>query len=292
MKKIVLGLFFITFTSLCVFSKSRIVNGGHGASIVETDTLYSDILGAPRDFTIYLPAGYETDPTRSYPILYLLHGFSDTNQSWFHNAPLAAVADKLIASGEIQPMIIVSPNAGGKPGVDWNGYFDMPGWKYETFFFSEFVPYIESSYRVKKGKGYRAISGLSMGGGGCASYAQRYPDMFSSAYIMSGWLHNDKIDMVNPSDKVAVVRQAVAEHSCIDFFKQADGTDLENIKTLAWYIDVGDDDFLLDLDLEFYKLMRNNRIPCQLRVRDGSHNWEYWTTALYSSLPFASRNFK
>lgn len=292
MKKIVLGLLFVTFTVICGFSKNRIVNGGFGASIVETDTLYSNVLGASREFTIYLPAGYETDTVRRYPILYLLHGFSDTNQSWFHNAPLSAVADKLIASGEIQPMIIVSPNAGGQPGVDWNGYFDMPGWKYETFFFSEFVPYVESSYRVKTGKEQRAISGLSMGGGGCASYAQRHPDMFSSAYIMSGWLHNDTADSVNPNDKVAVVRQAVAQNSCIDFFKQADHKDIDNTKTLAWYIDAGDDDFLLDINLEFYRLMRNYHIPCQLRIRDGSHNWEYWSTALYTSLPFASRNFK
>lgn len=135
MKKIVLGLLFVTFTVICGLSKNRIVNGGFGASIVETDTLYSNVLGASREFTIYLPAGYETDTIRRYPILYLLHGFSDTNQSWFHNAPLSAVADKLIESGEIHPMIIVSPNAGGQPGVDWNGYFDMPGWKYETFFF-------------------------------------------------------------------------------------------------------------------------------------------------------------
>ena len=291
MSRIIFGLIFITFTSVCGFSRSRTLNGGHGSSIVETDTLQCKVLGEPRDYTIYLPAGYETDTTCSYPVLYLLHGFSDTNQSWFHNAPLATIADRLIASGEIQPMIIVSPNAGGRPGVDWNGYFDMPGWYYEKYFFTEFIPYIESAYRVKEGKGNRAISGMSMGGGGTASYAQRHPDMFSSAYIIAGWLDNEKIDAVDPSDKVALVRQAVAEKSCLEFLRQASSKDLENLRTLRWYVDVGDDDFLLYPDLEFYKLMRDKDVPCQLRVRDGSHNWEYWTTALYSLLPFASRNF-
>ncbi|MDE7396649.1 MAG: esterase family protein, partial [Muribaculum sp.] len=130
------------------------------------------------------------------------------------------------------------------------------------------------------------------GGGGTASYAQRHPEMFGSAYIMSGWLHNEKADTVKPDDKVAIVRQSVAEHSCLDFLKHADTVDLDNLKTLAWHVDVGDDDFLLDINLDFYRLMRDRKVPCQLRVRDGSHNWEYWTTALYTSLPFASRNFK
>ncbi|MDE6497732.1 MAG: esterase family protein [Muribaculaceae bacterium] len=291
MKKIVLGISLIALASFCGFAKSR-TGGVRGASAVETDTLHSTVLGAPREFTVYLPAGYDTDTTRSYPVLYLLHGFSDTNQSWFHNAPLATVADRLIASGEVQPMIIVSPNAGGTPGVDWNGYFDMPGWNYETFMFTEFIPYIESNYRVKPGKEHRAISGLSMGGGGCASYAQRHPDMFSSAYVMSGWLHNEKAENVDAADKVAVVRRSVADHSCLGFLENADAGTADSLRSLAWYVDVGDDDFLLDINQDFYRLMRKKRIPCQLRVRDGSHNWEYWTTALYTSLPFASRNFK
>ena len=291
MQKLIVATTAILLSAAGLFAKSRHFNGGPDASIVETDTIQSIVLDAPRQFTIYLPAGYDADTTRSYPILYLLHGFSDTNQSWFHNAPLATIADRLIASGEIQPMIIVSPNAGGTPGVDWNGYFDMPGWPYETYFYSEFLPYIESAYRVKGGKENRAIAGLSMGGGGTAAYAQRHPDMYGSAYVMSGWIDNPKADSVDPNDKVAVVRQAVAENSCIGFLENASDAELDNLRTIAWYIDVGDDDFLLYPDLDFYKLMRKKGIPCQLRVRDGSHNWEYWTTALYESLPFASRNF-
>ena len=280
MKRFVSGLILLTLASAAA-----------EAGKVETATIDSKVLGAPREYTIYLPDGYETDTARTYPILYLLHGFSDTNHSWFNNAPLAAVADRLIASGEIQPMIIVSPNAGGTPGVDWNGYFDMPGWNYETYFFNEFLPYIESTYRVRGDKANRAISGLSMGGGGCAAYAQRHPDLFGSAYIMAGWLHNEKADKVDPNDKVALVRQAVAEHSSLDFLKNAGNEQVDDLKSLAWFIDVGDDDFLLEPDLEFYRLMRRKGIPCQLRVRDGGHNWEYWSSALYTSLPFASRNF-
>ena len=86
-------------------------------------------------------------------------------------------------------MIIVSPNAGGNPATCWNGYFNMPGWAYEDFFYKEFLPYIEKTYRVKGDKRHRAIAGLSMGGGGTASYAQRYPDMYCAAYAMSALMN-------------------------------------------------------------------------------------------------------
>jgi pimeloyl-ACP methyl ester carboxylesterase len=86
-------------------------------------------------------------------------------------------------------VIIVSPNAGGNPATCWNGYFNMPGWAYEDFFYKEFLPYIEKTYRVKGDKRHRAIAGLSMGGGGTASYAQRYPDMYCAAYAMSALMN-------------------------------------------------------------------------------------------------------
>ena len=97
--------------------------------------------------------------------------------------------DQLTASGEACEMIIVSPNAGGNPATCWNGYFNMPGWAYEDFFYKEFLPYIEKTYRVKGDKRHRAIAGLSMGGGGTASYAQRYPDMYCAAYAMSALMN-------------------------------------------------------------------------------------------------------
>lgn len=293
MKRISL-LTFILLLAFQVNARSRESNGGRWGSIVETDTIQSKILNAPREFCVYLPAGYDLDTTRNYPILYLLHGLSDTNQAWFKKCPLAMEADRIIASGEAEPMIIVSPNAGGVPGKDWNGYFNMPGWAYETFFFDEFIPYIESAYRVKKGKDHRAISGLSMGGGGSTSYAQHHPDMFGSVYVMSGWLHSetDKNKEISKDDKMGLLNRAVAERSCVDFVKNADDATTDKLKSMEWFVDIGDDDFLLSQDIDFYKEMRRKGIPCQLRVRDGVHNWIYWQSALSNSLPFASRNFK
>lgn len=293
MKKIIIAIVALGLAFSSASGKSRVSNGWPYSSFTETDTIHSEVLGADRQFTIYLPAGYEKDTDRSYPVLYLLHGMSDTNVSWFEKHGLVPVADQLMASGEAQPMIIVSPNAGGDPAVEWNGYFDMPGWEYEKFFYDEFIPYIESAYRVKKGKEYRAISGLSMGGGGATSYAQRHPDMFSSAYAMSALMDIDAGNRIEsaPDSKMVLLTKAVKDKSCVGYVRDADEQTVDALKSVAWYVDCGDDDFLLDYNLDFYKQMRAKGVPCQLRVRDGGHTSEYWRTALYESLPFASRNF-
>ena len=192
-------------------------------------------------------------------------------------------------------MVIVMPNAGGPDTHHtWNGYFNMPGWRYEDFFFQEFIPAVEAKYHVVGDKEHRAIMGLSMGGGGSAVYAQRHPDMFSSCYAMSAWLDNARDEvwpLDSPKDCLYYVANSVHEHSALDFIDKADKATLERLRTVAWFIDCGDDDFLLDLSLAFHQKMRDHGVKSELRVRNGVHNWEYWHLALRWSLPFASRNF-
>lgn len=264
-------------------------------SKVVTDSIYSEILGANRQFTIYLPKSYETDATRKYPILYLLHGMMGVNTSWFTDQRVKDVMDRLVASGEACEMIIVSPNAGGNiyTGV-WNGYFNMPGWAYEDFFYKEFLPYIEKNYRVVGDKQHRAIAGLSMGGGGTTSYAQRYSDMYCAAYAMSALMNipaGSENPSPNPDDKMSLLTKSVMEHSCVKYVEEADDARKEQLRSVQWFVDCGDDDFLLDRNIEFFQAMRKAQIPCQFRVRDGGHTSEYWHSALYTCLPFVSRSF-
>ncbi len=223
-------------------------------------------------------------------MLYLLHGKGGGNIDWANDGHLQQVADRLIASGEMQPTVIVMPDAGERNTPGKFGYFDIPDWPFEQFFFEEFIPGIEARYNVGGSKQQRAIAGLSMGGGGATAYAQRHPDMFGSVYAMSalmdlpeGRKFNSKNDFYNAG---------VRANSCIAFVNNATDADKENLKSIVWFIDCGDDDFLLDRNLEFYQAMRKQGVPAQLRVRDGGHDWEYWHTALYTALPFASRNFQ
>lgn len=267
------------------------------ASKIVVDSMQSKVLNAIRHYCIYLPTGYDKEPEKHYPVLYLLHGFTDDHTAWSEKGQLQTVVDELIGTGEIQPMIVIMPEAGGSDVKNvWNGYFNMAGWPYEQFFFEEFIPTIEQQYRIIGDKEHRAISGLSMGGGGSVSYAQKHPEMFSSCYDFSGWLSMEASSELKgkaeAGDKVAMVQYAVAENSCLSFLKKADETTLNKLRTVKWFVDCGDDDFLLDLNLAFYQLMRDAKIKTELRVRNGQHNWEYWHTGLRISLPFASRNFE
>ena len=263
-------------------------------SRTEEHTVKSEVLNTERSYTVYLPAGYDKNTDRTYPVLYLLHGMNDTNKGWYERGHVKDVMDQLTASGEVCEMIIVTPDAGGNiMEGKWNGYFNMEGWKYEEFFFGEFLPMIESKYRIKGDKQHRAIAGLSMGGGGSTSYAQRHAEMFAACYAMSALMHLPPADQnkVKEGNKMALLTDAANRMSCVEYVSQADDNRKEQLRSVQWFVDCGDDDFLFDCNLDFYQAMRKAHIPCQLRVRDGGHTWEYWHSALYTALPYFSRIF-
>lgn len=276
-------LFALALTTLAAAAQGRIV----------TDTLYSKNLQAQQYCNVYLPEGYSVD--RHYPVVYLLHGLSDDYQSWQKLGRMKDVADELIASGELLPVIIVMPNAGDQDIHNYqNGYFNMSGWPFEDWFFHEFLPAMEGKYNCGGSKGQRAIMGLSMGGGGSVVYCQRHPGLFSSCYAMSPWLDNKnhEVDAEHgPGSKLVNTQKSVCEHSALDFLARADKAAIDQLKTAKWFIDCGDDDYLLHQSLAFYLKMKEKGIKAELRVRNGIHNWEYWHAAVRTALPFASRNF-
>ncbi len=261
-------------------------------SRTEVKTIHSKILNAERQYTIFLPEGYETNTDKYYPVLYLLHGMNGTHEDWAGRGHLKDVMDQLKAAGEVVDMIVVTPNAGGPINDEvWNGYFDMEGWAYERFFYEEFLPTIEKEYRIKGDKANRAVAGLSMGGGGSTAYAQRHADMFCACYAMSALMHYEAPNPSAEKNKMWHMLNAANKYSCVEFVKSADDKTREALRTVAWYVDCGDDDFLFDYNIDFIMAMRKAGIPYQLRVRDGAHTWEYWHSALYEALPFVSRIF-
>ncbi|MBP3564224.1 MAG: esterase family protein [Alistipes sp.] len=297
MKKIFLAiaLTVIAFTSSAQNS-DQMRQWMRNMSRVEEKTIHSEILNADRNYSVYLPAGYASNTDKKYPVLYLLHGMNGTNKDWPGRGHLQDVMDQLRAAGEVCEMIVISPDAGGNIGEGvWNGYFDMEGWAYERFFFEEFLPAVEKEYRIKGDKASRAIAGLSMGGGGSTSYAQRHADMFCACYAMSALMHLDAPQAQAPrdeKDKMWHLTKAVNKLSCVDFVKNADDKTKEALRTVAWYVDCGDDDFLFECNMNLVLAMRKAGVPYQLRVRDGGHTWEYWHSALYDALPFVSRIFE
>ena len=112
--------------------------------VKESLTINSNILHKHVSYTIYLPFDYETS-NRYYPVVYLLHGYTDNDMGWIQFGEANMIADEAIATQEIPAMILVIPDC----GVSWyiNNYDNSV--RYEDFFFQEFIPYIESHYRIK-----------------------------------------------------------------------------------------------------------------------------------------------
>jgi enterochelin esterase-like enzyme len=263
-------------------------------SRVFTDSLETRLLGCVQKYNVYLPDGY--DAAQTYPVVYLLHGLYGTYADWMRTGRMKDVADELLASGEACPMVIIMPNAGDYDVHHYqNGYFNVEDWPYEDFFYQEFLPEVERKYNCGGSKGQRAIMGLSMGGGGSIVYAQRHPELFSSAYGMSAWLDNKHREVRGtdePGSKLSITDRSVQEHSALDFMDRADEATIGRLKTVKWFLDCGDDDSLMLLSVQLHLKMKAAGLPCELRVRNGAHTWEYWHTALRTALPFASRNFR
>jgi len=257
---------------------------------VEYKTMPSKILNQDREYAIYLPKSYATNPDKKYPVLYLLHGGGGSHTDWEKQGHLTAAANQIIDGNEACEMIVVCPEA----GKNLMNYFNSPGWLYEDYFFQELIPYIEANFRVKADKKNRAIAGLSMGGGGTVVYASHHPEMFCAAYSMSGYFYrHDNLRWINFNDPVQKkVHQLVEDNNCIKYMQSASPEKVEAMKTVNWFIDCGDDDFTLKANLEFVLALNEKAIPHQLRVRDGGHTWEYWNSALYIALPFVSNCFR
>lgn len=282
MKQLLLGILLLPLISLSQNSK-----------VYDNLSLKSKILNMDRKFAIYLPPGYETSQ-RNYPVLYLLHGSGDDQTGWVQFGEVQNITDKAITEGIATAMIIVMPDA----NTGRRGYFnDIKGdWRYEDFFFQELVPYIEKNFRTKNEKRYRAISGLSMGGGGSFMYALHHPELFAaacplSAYIGPLTLEEAKTTFTrnNPGLNDAAITAYYNRHDAVALINNMpDSTK----RAVRWYIDCGDDDFLYEGNSLAHIAMKKKEIPHEFRIRDGAHNWTYWRTALPAVLEFVSMSFR
>lgn len=269
--------------------------------VFDSLTLPSKILDSERKYAIYLPPDYETS-TRSYPVLYLLHGSGDDQTGWVQFGEVLHIADKSIREGNATPMIIVMPDA----DTGRRGYFnDIRGdWKYEDFFFDELIPHVEKEFRAKNDRRYRAVAGLSMGGGGSFMYALHRPEMFSSACPLSASTGPLSFEDAKrrytrgrrgqePSEEQA----SLSDDQIEKYYRRHSATELVNAmpddkkKLVRWYIDCGDDDFLYEGNSLVHIAMRKAGIVHEYRVREGAHNWTYWRESLPNVLEFVSQAF-
>jgi enterochelin esterase-like enzyme len=281
MRKALLLLFILSLTSALSAQMGK---------VFDNKSMHSNILNMDRKYALYLPPDYETSQ-RSYPVLYLLHGYGDDQTGWVQFGEVMHIADEAINTGKATPMIIVMPDANtGIPGY----VNDAKGnWRYEDFFFQEFIPYIEKNNRIRPDKHYRAVAGLSMGGGGSFFYALHHPELFSSACPLSAATDVRIIDSLNNFKLTKGVTGKAKE----DYYKNYDALYLiENMpdnqkNAVRWYIDCGEDDFLIEGNSLVHLAIHKKGITHEYRMREGVHSWTYWRQSLPDVLEFVSMAF-
>ncbi len=283
MKRTILILFSFLLVSIVSYAQT--------GKVFDKLSMTSKILKGERNFAVYLPPGYDTSQ-RSYPVLYLLHGAGDDQTGWVQFGEVLNITDKAIKKGKATPMIIIMPDANtGK-----RGYFNDPkgNWNYEDFFFKELMPYVEKKYRIKSEKRYRAVAGLSMGGGGSFMYALHHPELFSSACPLSAYVGPLTVKQL----KTQIPKgEKYSDEQITAYFKQHNAVELirslslEKLKSVRWYIDCGDDDFLYEGNSLAHIALSKKKIPHEYRVRNGAHNWTYWRASLPKVLHFISQAF-
>jgi enterochelin esterase-like enzyme len=266
--------------------------------VLEEKTVRSAILHKDVRYTIYLPADYASSE-RTYPVVYLLHGYTDDNTGWLQFGEINRLADKAIAEGTIPPMIIVMPNA------DSSWYINSYDGKenYEDFFIKEFMPTIEQTYKIKAKKQYRGIAGLSMGGYGTLIYTLKHPDLFAAGAALSAAIFDDSTLVTMPQDfydlalgqlygrGLAGKDRLSAHFYANDPMKIVADKPVAELKKVRYWIDCGDDDGLSKPNCLFHIQLTEKGVPHEFRTRDGAHNWTYWRTGIIDGLAFIGQSF-
>jgi S-formylglutathione hydrolase FrmB len=254
----------------------------------------SKILGHAVPYCVLLPDDYDSDSTRVYPILYFLHGLGENEQSLLNSGGLQLIQD-LRDQKRIGEFPIVVPRGGR------SFYINSRDGKvrYEDFFIHEFLPYIESHYRVRGDKKSRGIAGVSMGGYGALRFALRYPDLFAAVSANSAALI-DQLPKIEVSDEqaAAVAKElggAFGSPVNEGFWRREspfaivkEGPKPEGLQI---YFDCGtDDEFgFYKGNAQFDKLLTARGIPHQFHLYPGGHDWEYFAEHLPASFEFQSR---
>ena len=237
---------------------------------------HSAIVGDDRDYYVYTPPGYDPTARKLYPVLYLLHGFSDDASGWTAVGRAHVILDNLIAQGKARPMLIVMPLGYGAPEIVSRSAPPLrdPGLRQRSFdrfrdaLFQEVMPEVEKSYRVVKDRGARAIAGLSMGGA-------------ESLYVG-----------LNAVDRFAWIGAFSSGGMGEDYNKSFPALDARaNAQLRLLWIACGKDDRLMESNRKFLDWLRNKEVRYTWTESPGAHTWMVWRRYLseFAPLLFAEK---
>lgn len=201
-----------------------------------------------RPVSVYLPPSYESSPDRRYPVVYMLHGFTDSDLGWFgwedHFVNVPAAMERALDDGAVREVILVMPNAfTAYQGSMYSSSVTTGDW--ETFVAEELVAYIDRRYRTIPNRASRGLAGHSMGGYGTFRISMKRPEVFSSLYAMSPCCLQPTLHPEGPGMERAADIDSLAEVQGADFMTKA-----ILASAAAWSPDPRDPPLFLDLPIE------------------------------------------
>lgn len=228
--------------------------------LLKNQTLKSLQMGTTMKFSVWLPEGL--NPTKEFPVLYLLHGMGDDNNSWIDKGGAITVIRKYIEAGG-EPMVVVMPDA----LVTF--YNDGLLGNFESYFHKELIPHVEKTYKCN---GKRAVAGLSMGGYGTLYNVLNHPDKFTYGYAMS------------PATSVPGFEDLYALASGIKKPSSLPPLTLES----------GSGDYVVTFSSvqAFSEHLTKCGIANELIERPGGHDWAFWPVCLEKALVKIGDSFK
>lgn len=238
-------------------------------TVLKDQVLTSSVMGCDMKYSIYLPQSW--DGTKTFPVLYLLHGADGSNNDWLTGGSIDTQVSAAIAAGTAPEMIIVMPNG----TVDSKNLFYVNDYQgdaqYMTYFFDEFLPTIEAKYKVQSDRSHRMIGGLSMGGYGSLYYGVLHPDMFSYVYACSPATYID------------------GTPNLYDLY----GAYYGNASALPGItIEIGTSDFLYEAANYFQQFLDGCGFQNEYITRDGQHDWIFWAACAPKIIAKAGEIFK
>lgn len=295
------------------------VDGAADAGTVSPHAFDSPALGHPMPAMVYVPDG--PPPAEGWSVLYLFHGLDGTENDWLGAGGVAETLDRLIADGDIRPLLVVMPAAGNSWYVDSKALGGAGD--YETAIVRDLRAAIEAAYPTRRDAGGRFLAGASMGGSGALRLAIGHPDLYSAAAALSPaiWQNVPAKDLDISIDQLDLLAESAYFH-IVDpdtvladtdippagpHFDGAFGTPFQprrfnaaNVFTLvadrireggrlpSIYLTVGDDDSheLWRGAFAFFETMKADKRPIEFRVTDGDHSWDLWRRSIGDALIF------
>lgn len=278
-----------TLVTSCLLVSSLLFAQGR----VDCSAFQSNILHRGVRYCVMLPSGYETEPSKKYPVLYFLHGLGENEQTLLRSGGWGLIED-LGKQHKVGDLLMVAPEG-------WDSFFinSADGRdRYGDFFFTEFLPYIETHYRIIRDRKARGVTGLSMGGYGALRAAFAHPELFGSVSAQSAALITESPQELNADLRGAgplarLLGGAFGNPVNVPHWQRNNPFDLARknqiqIGKLAIYINCGQQDEygFANGATRMHKQLLAEGVRHEFHLYPGGHNADYFLSHMGETIEF------